>query len=171
MKTRTERRWRAIALLATGMVIGVVMLATPAGAHVGGTVGHLWKDHIKPKTDPRYANAVVGTDKAKDADKLDGIDSTDFLGRAWAVVRADGSVARSAGVSGSQSFGAGVYAVDFVQNALNCGVIATLGHPGTVQTAQGQVVANPNTPGNVIVRTADSAGTETPRDFTVALLC
>jgi hypothetical protein len=58
-------RWRAVALLAIGALIGVVMVATPAGAHVGGTVGHLWKDHIKPRADARYANAISGTDKAK----------------------------------------------------------------------------------------------------------
>jgi hypothetical protein len=54
----------------------MVIVATPAGAHVGGTVGHLWNDHIKPKADKRYANAVADTDKAKDSDKLDGVDGT-----------------------------------------------------------------------------------------------
>jgi hypothetical protein len=40
-------------------------------------VNHLW-GHLKPKADARYANAVAGTDKAKDADKLDGKDSSSF---------------------------------------------------------------------------------------------
>jgi hypothetical protein len=48
------RRWRAATLLAVGAVIGMVMIATPAGAHVGGTVSHLWKQHIRPKADARY---------------------------------------------------------------------------------------------------------------------
>jgi hypothetical protein len=74
---RGMRRWRAIALVAAGLTIGVTMMATSAGAHVGGTVSHLW-GHLKPITDARYANAVSGTDKAKDADKLDGKDSSDF---------------------------------------------------------------------------------------------
>lgn len=73
---RGLRRWRAVALLAAGLAIGVTMMATPAMSHVGGTVGHLWNDHIKPRADARYANAVAGTDKAKDADKLDGFDSS-----------------------------------------------------------------------------------------------
>ena len=30
-----------------------MLAATPAGAHVGGTVNHLW-DHLKPKADARY---------------------------------------------------------------------------------------------------------------------
>lgn len=81
MKKRTDRgmrRWRAVALVAAGLTIGVTMMATSAGAHVGGTVSHLW-GHLKPITDARYANAVSGTDKAKDADKLDALDSSAFV--------------------------------------------------------------------------------------------
>jgi hypothetical protein len=31
---------------------------SPAGAHVGGTVGHLWKKHIRPRADGRYVRAA-----------------------------------------------------------------------------------------------------------------
>jgi hypothetical protein len=48
-----ERRWKLVALLAAGMAVGVVMVGTPAGAHIG-SVTHLWNQHIKPKTDARY---------------------------------------------------------------------------------------------------------------------
>jgi hypothetical protein len=41
--------------LVAGALMGMVMIGTPAGAHVGGTVSHLWNQHIKPKTDARYA--------------------------------------------------------------------------------------------------------------------
>jgi hypothetical protein len=57
VKERTKRGTRlrrTIAVLALGIAIGTMMVATPAGAHVGGTVGHLWNDHIKPKADARY---------------------------------------------------------------------------------------------------------------------
>ncbi len=104
----TEQRWKLVALVALGILIGMGVAGTPAGAHVGGTVSHLWKTHIKPKADTRYANAVSGTDKAKNADKLDGIDSTRFarvlasgtstrdfdsipsLGCSWFAVNPDG---------------------------------------------------------------------------------
>jgi hypothetical protein len=79
---QVSRRWRTAAVLALGVVIGTMLLATSAGAHVGGTVSHLWNDHIKPKADARYANAVAGTDKAKNANNLDGIDSLDLINRA-----------------------------------------------------------------------------------------
>jgi hypothetical protein len=34
-------------------VVGIVMTGTPAGAHVGGSVSHLW-GHLKGKADTRY---------------------------------------------------------------------------------------------------------------------
>ena len=49
----TERRWKVVALLATGIMIGVVMAGTPAGAHVSGWA-HNWSKHIRPKADKRY---------------------------------------------------------------------------------------------------------------------
>jgi hypothetical protein len=48
-----ERRWKLVALLATGIMIGVVMVGTPAGAHVSSWA-HNWKKHIRPKADARY---------------------------------------------------------------------------------------------------------------------
>lgn len=40
-------------LMAAGILIGATMVA-PAGAHVGGSVGHLWKKHIRPLADKRF---------------------------------------------------------------------------------------------------------------------
>jgi hypothetical protein len=52
---KRSRRWRLVALLATGVAIGTAMAAVPATAHVGGSVLHLW-EHIKPLADARYAS-------------------------------------------------------------------------------------------------------------------
>ena len=72
-------RWRRSAVLvAVGLAVGTMVMATPAPGHVGGTVAHLW-GHLRPRTDARYANAVAGTDKARNADKLDGRDSSRFV--------------------------------------------------------------------------------------------
>jgi hypothetical protein len=49
----SERRWKLTALLTAGVVIGILMVGTPAGAHIG-SVTHLWNHHIKPKADKRY---------------------------------------------------------------------------------------------------------------------
>jgi hypothetical protein len=53
-----ERRWKLVALLASGIVIGVALAGTPAAAHVGGTVGHLWS-HLRPWADARYDRPTV----------------------------------------------------------------------------------------------------------------
>jgi hypothetical protein len=50
---QARKRWAAVALLAAGIAIGVVMVATPAGAHVSSWA-HNWNKHIKPKADQRY---------------------------------------------------------------------------------------------------------------------
>jgi hypothetical protein len=55
-----ERRWKFVALLAAGMAVGVVMVGTPAGAHIG-SVTHLWSKHIKPRADKRYQKIPTTT--------------------------------------------------------------------------------------------------------------
>lgn len=55
---RKERRWKLVALLAVGMSIGIVMTATPVGAHVAGW-GHNWNKHIKPKVNKLVGRAAV----------------------------------------------------------------------------------------------------------------
>jgi hypothetical protein len=84
MSNKLTRRWRATAILATGVLVGVLLVGTPASAHVGGTIAHLVGHldnyfYTKSKSNDRFANAVAGTDKAKNADKLDGLDSGDFV--------------------------------------------------------------------------------------------
>jgi hypothetical protein len=59
---RVSRRWRTASVLALGIIIGTMLLATSAGGHVGGTVSHLWNKHIKPRADARYVN-VKGTER------------------------------------------------------------------------------------------------------------
>jgi hypothetical protein len=60
MKRRPLRR-RSLLTLAIGLVIGVIVAAQPVGAHVGGTVQHLWRDHIRPKADARYLNDSISS--------------------------------------------------------------------------------------------------------------
>jgi hypothetical protein len=81
------RRWRAAAVLAAGVAVGVAMVATPVSGHIGHRVSHVWNAHLKSKTDARYytkaqANARYARQgaKAADAELLDGLDSTAFLG-------------------------------------------------------------------------------------------
>jgi len=57
-QNRVSRRWRTTAVLALGVVVGVVLMATPAASHIG-SVTHLWNTHIKPKADARYLQRTI----------------------------------------------------------------------------------------------------------------
>ncbi len=48
MRKRISGHGRWVALLIVGVLIGSALI-TPVGAHVGGSVAHLWNQHIKPK--------------------------------------------------------------------------------------------------------------------------
>jgi hypothetical protein len=71
-KTRVSRWWRTTTVLTLGVVIGTVLMATPAGSHIG-TVTHLWNKHIKPRADARYLNLneVRAFGNVSDADQDD----------------------------------------------------------------------------------------------------
>jgi len=74
-------RARTAGLILAGIAAGS-LLGGPAVAHVGGNVRHLINKHLvnffytESEADGRFINS---TEKASDADKLDGIDSASFL--------------------------------------------------------------------------------------------
>jgi hypothetical protein len=58
MKERTKRGTRlrrTIVVLALGVALGTMIVATPASAHFRSSIDHIWS-HIKPKADVRYVN-------------------------------------------------------------------------------------------------------------------
>jgi hypothetical protein len=56
-------RWRIVLLLALGVAIGALLTETPVSSHVGGTVKHLWTDHIRPRADERYVGRLEARDR------------------------------------------------------------------------------------------------------------
>jgi hypothetical protein len=60
---RWQRGWRGAVLLVAGVFIGATLI-TPAVAHVGGTLNHLWgapnhiRDRVRAFGDPRWINAT-----------------------------------------------------------------------------------------------------------------
>jgi hypothetical protein len=78
------RRRKLVAVLAAGMILGVVMVATPAGATLNWN--NIWNNHLKPKADARYVkksaiktiqgNYAAGLQAASTND--DGWDSISF---------------------------------------------------------------------------------------------
>ncbi len=79
---RLRRAWiLAIAALATA----IVLAAVPASGHVGGSVKHLWKQHIKPRVmnlaytkeqaDARFLQGII----YKEAEKTTAADTNDAI--------------------------------------------------------------------------------------------
>ena len=49
--------WRGALLVAIGVAVGALLAAPPVAGHVGGTVRHLWEQHLRPQADQRYVPA------------------------------------------------------------------------------------------------------------------
>ncbi len=92
-------RRRELSLLVICVVIGAIFIS-PARAHVGDAVAHLWAKHIKPKvtklvyTEAEADARFLGIEgKAADADTLDGEDSDAYApaqAEAWLEIEAAG---------------------------------------------------------------------------------
>jgi hypothetical protein len=85
---RVSRRWRTAAVLALGVAIGTVLVATPAASHIG-TVTHLWNHHIKPKADARYLNlgevGAFGNVSSADNDDFTADSMTSVVSKTFTV--------------------------------------------------------------------------------------
>jgi hypothetical protein len=47
-----------VLFVTVGIAAGSLLAATPVYSHVGGTVTHLWRDHIRPRADARYVTKL-----------------------------------------------------------------------------------------------------------------
>jgi hypothetical protein len=87
---RVSRRWRTAAVLALGVAIGAVLVATPAASHIG-TVTHLWNKHIKPRADKRYLNLnevrAFGNVSDADQDDFTATSMTSVISKTFTVPR------------------------------------------------------------------------------------
>jgi hypothetical protein len=91
-KKKRRSRLQSAALVALGIAIGVTMMATPAMGHVGGTVYHLWSQHIKPRADARYVNDRITFDSATSVgvELNDGVGNDDFTCEANEICQVTG---------------------------------------------------------------------------------
>ena len=149
---RKVGRRKMVALLATGMMIGIIMVATPASALTNWS--NVWQNHIKPKADKRYVN------------------ESELL---WAVVDGTtGNLDRGNGVTFTNKSDTGDYQVRFNKNVRNCVYIATVGLPGSLGVelpGQIGVVGENASVNGVWIDTYDSAGTEADRSFHLLVDC
>ena len=103
--------------------------------------------------------------------ELDGLDSTDFVRPRWAVIRANGTVARSKGLHPTTSFtrrlGVGHYQIAFDASVRNCAYAVT-----TTDSFAGQTgVQDAPFSTDVHVFTTDSAGTRADLPFHLVVAC
>jgi hypothetical protein len=94
----------------------------------------------------------------------------------WAVVNADGTLARAGGAcAGTTSSGSGgAFDVIFPKNIVNCAYVATIGSPdrsGTLPAGTVTVVGAAISKNGVFVETWNSSGTLTPMPFHLVVDC
>lgn len=146
------RRRKLVVAVAAVLVLGVVMVASPAGATMNWT--NIWNTHLKPKADKRYVN------------------ESELL---WAVIDGTtGNLDRGNGVTFTNKSDTGDYQVRFNKNVRGCVYVATVGLPGSVGVElPGQIgVAGENASVNgVWIDTYDSAGNESDRSFHLLVDC
>jgi hypothetical protein len=93
----------------------------------------------------------------------------------WAVVNADGTLARGFRVTSTARLGSGgQYEVIFDRNVTRCAYVATIGLSGSVGNSppgETTVVGRIGVPNGVFVTTGNSAGTQTDLGFHLAVHC
>ena len=119
MEPRSKQWRRDVALILVGAVIAAFFI-TPAGAHVGTTVDHLWKKHIKPLAAKAFYTKKKANDrflkktaKAADSDKVDGVDGARLQQNCQ-----DGALLASGYVNGDVVEGA--FATTGLDNVYSC---------------------------------------------------
>ena len=150
---RKVRRRKLFVALTAVLVLGVVMVATPAGATMNWT--NIWNTHLKPKADKRYVN------------------ESELL---WAVIDGNtGNLDRGNGVTYTNKSDTGDYQVRFNKNVRNCVYVATIGlrapwessfparsaWPARTQasTASGSTRTTPRAPRRIVRSTCSSTAT------------
>jgi hypothetical protein len=174
VKSSGRPRGRSIALLVAGLLTGTVLIQ-PAVAHVTRRLGHLQK-HL----DKRYVkkgDIVANAANAANADRLDGKDSTAFVGSEellWAVVESSGTLVRGQGAVGVTTPFSGQVRVKFNRAVNTCAWVATPGEndaeilfdPTFISTG---ISATDQTV--IVVETKNPGGGLTPEPFHLAVTC
>jgi hypothetical protein len=141
------------------LIIGIPIIV--AGVAIGGY---------------RVASAASGANQIHQSMSVPKIVATCAGTHVWAVVNANGTLARHGGacagvvVSGS----GGAYDVAFPRNIVNCAYVATIGsslRQGTVPSGEIEVVGAVGTTNAVFVETFNSSGSTTASGFHLVVDC
>jgi hypothetical protein len=170
-KGRKMNRTKVLTVfLAAGMALSAPLAAHAKNPHSGGGGGG-----------GSMAGGLPGLTKRVIADEaliaalqtqVSGLGNSSF-----AVVGADGTLARSSSAAGPVSVvthtaGTGLYEVDFSENVSACAYVVTLGDTGTATPPVGIVgVSGATNPDGVTIQTSDIAGAPTDEPFHLAVTC
>jgi hypothetical protein len=144
------------------LVIALIALFVSIAGGVGYAASKIGTNDIRngAVTASKLHRKAVITNKIKGKAVTAGkLEST--LKPRWAVVKADGTLARGRNVVSSQQVaGAGIYDVTFDRNVRNCAYVATVGRADDVVSEAGFPIVNrrPNKPKGVRVFIADKVG-------------
>lgn len=123
----------------------------------------------------RLGALAPGKSPVVNADRVDGLDSSAFARPMYAVVNADASLARGAGVVSSSNVGgvAGSYQVVFNRDVSSCSYTATLGNPSFGNPLRGFIVTALRAGNNnaVFVETRTTADALENRSFHLQVSC
>jgi hypothetical protein len=161
MEQGVSMKRRNIALLLVGLVLGAALI-TPAGAHVGGSVGHVWKKHMLP-----LAKKAFYTKTQSNARYMPKSAKTVV---AYAHIAADGTLdtANSYRVNASDQYNAlpGLYCIDLATTAAE-GIQVTLDGltSGDTSAVFGDPFTSCDTGDDVSVMTSNSGGAGENRGF------
>ena len=119
---------------------------------------------------PLTVNAAAGKATNLNADKLDGLDSTDIGRQRWAVINSNGTIARSKGATSfTRKLGTGHYQVAFDTSVNNCAYVATTssGFAGPTGVREGSSGFSTD----VEVFTTTTSGTNADLPFHLIVTC
>jgi hypothetical protein len=125
----------------------------------------------------RVANAASGQNQAGQNVSAPKIIATCTGTHVWAVVNADGSLARAGGACAGThvtAFGSGQYDVNFPKNIVNCAYVVTVGSSGRsggFAPGYAATVGDAGTTNGVFVETFDSSGAGTSEGFHLVVDC
>ena len=197
----------ATAALAIGIPLGVVIAGAGFGdvplsnpfyndinaiANVGVTTGcgggnYCPKENVTREQMAAFMNRLgalqAGKTPVVNADKLDGMDSSEFLTR-WALVNADGTIADQSGGITLASKSTGGYYLDFGSSVEGHALVATIKYRNSSPANSDGVVnvapcgiegttcfaSGTNNPSHVWVLTRDDTNAQADRPFYVAVL-
>jgi hypothetical protein len=164
----------------------VIVLAGGTGAVAGSLVTSAKiKNNTIASIDVKN-NALTGTDIKNSTlggvdiadSSLGAADVKDFaltnqdVGVLFASVESTGVLENSSGNVSALRGGPGAYVVDFHRNVTKCAFTATVGSTGVGPLTGAAIVGDKDSnPNGVFVRTQDSAGVDTDRDFHLLVVC